>query len=100
MGKTWKRLLLVTAFSAIGGLAANADEQREQNLKSGELTTVELLQLMDKDKDGKVSRQEFMDFMSAEFDRLDVNKDGKLDLNELQQLLHRVGRGSGYPGAR
>jgi Ca2+-binding EF-hand superfamily protein len=38
---------------------------------------------MDTDKNGKVSKQEFMAFMSAEFDRLDKNKDGELDVSEL-----------------
>jgi Ca2+-binding EF-hand superfamily protein len=40
---------------------------------------------MDRDQNGKVSRQEFMSFMEAEFQRLDVNKDGELDVKELVQ---------------
>ena len=28
---------------------------------------------------------EFMSFMEAEFNRLDINKDGELDINELIQ---------------
>ena len=40
---------------------------------------------MDKDKSGKVSKHEFMTFMEEEFERLDVNKDGELDVNELTQ---------------
>jgi hypothetical protein len=43
----------------------------------------QLLLLMDTDKNGKLSKQEFMSFMLAEFDRLDVNKDGELDVKEL-----------------
>jgi Ca2+-binding EF-hand superfamily protein len=39
--------------------------------------------LMDVDRNGKVSRQEFMTFMATEFDRLDTNKDGELDVYEL-----------------
>jgi hypothetical protein len=58
-------------------------------LQKGEYNTVQLLQLMDKDRNGKVSRAEFMKFMNDEFDRLDVNKDGELDVNELAELhLH------------
>jgi len=94
-----KVLLLIVALCSAGGVpgAANAAE-KEQNLATGELTTEQLLVLMDKDKDGKVSKKEFMDFMSAEFDRLDKNKNGKLDVNELSQMHYR--RGAGYPGAR
>jgi EF hand len=49
----------------------------------GELSAKQLLVLMDTDKNGKVSKQEFMAFLSAEFDRLDKNKDGELDVSEL-----------------
>jgi len=45
----------------------------------------QLILLMDTDKNGKVSRQEFMTFMQAEFDRLDKDKSGELDAKELAQ---------------
>jgi Ca2+-binding EF-hand superfamily protein len=66
-------------------LAATKDE----NLASGTAAAKQLLLLMDKDKNGKVSKQEFMSFMDAEFDRLDMNKDGELDVNELTQIRVR-----------
>jgi hypothetical protein len=37
---------------------------------------------MEQDKDGKVSKQEFMSFMEAEFDRLDKNKGGSWTLKK------------------
>jgi len=40
---------------------------------------------MDKDQNGRVSKQEFMSFMEAEFDRLDKDKSGELDVQELTQ---------------
>jgi hypothetical protein len=49
----------------------------------------QLLLLMDTDKNGKVSHQEFMTYMDAEFTHLDTNKDGELDVRELTQLNHR-----------
>ncbi len=54
-----------------------------ERVAQGELSAKQLLVLMDTDKNGKVSKQEFMAFMSAEFDRLDKNKDGELDVAEL-----------------
>ena|SRR5271163_737607 len=51
----------------------------------GETEAKKLLKLMDTDKNGKISKQEFMAFMEAEFDRMDVNKDGELDVKELTQ---------------
>jgi hypothetical protein len=49
--------------------------------------TVQLLQLMDTDKNGKVSKEEFLHFMTAEFDFADKNHDGELDPKELRLLL-------------
>ena len=50
----------------------------------------QLLLLMDTDNDGKVSKQEFMKFMNAEFERLDTNKNGDLDVKELTKSKVRV----------
>ena len=48
-----------------------------------------LLLAMDRDKSGKVSKQEWMKFMEEEFDRLDVNHNGELDVKELIQSRMR-----------
>ena len=45
---------------------------------------------MDTDKSGKISIQEWMKFMEAEFDRLDHDKTGELDPKELRQSKVRV----------
>jgi hypothetical protein len=62
---------------------------------AGTPEAVRLLRLMDKDKNGKISHAEFMAFMEAEFQRLDVNHDGELNLSELQHsqlaVAHRGG---------
>jgi hypothetical protein len=49
-----------------------------------------LVLLMDADKNGKISKQEFMAFMEAEFDRLDTEKNGQLDAKELAYSDLRV----------
>ncbi len=70
--------------------AATFDEKK---LVAGEKEAKRMLLLMDTDKSGKVSRKEFMTFMEIEFERLDVNKDGELDVKELTQSQVRVVRG-------
>jgi Ca2+-binding EF-hand superfamily protein len=61
------------------------DESELARLHWNYLST-QLLPLMDKDHSGKVSRKEFMSFMNQEFDRLDVNHNGRLDVDELAAM--------------
>lgn len=56
---------------------------KEKNLVAGEKEAKKMLRLMDTDKSGKISKKEFMAFMEAEFERLDINHDGELDVKEL-----------------
>ena len=87
---------LLAACLALWAVASPAQTATAPIKGQAEITR--LLVLMDKDKSGKVSREEFLAFMAAEFDRLDVNKDGELDVNELVQLKvsvkHPGGSGS------
>ena len=64
---------------------AKEDTRKEHNIATGEKEAKKLLLLMDKDQNGKVSKQEFMSFMEAEFERLDRDKSGELDVQELTQ---------------
>jgi hypothetical protein len=66
--------------------------KQERSLALGEDEVKQLIALMDTDKNGKISRQEFMNFMAAEFDRLDKDKNGELDQKELTQSLIRPAR--------
>jgi Ca2+-binding EF-hand superfamily protein len=72
-------------FSAIAqGQKANVPVKPNKTAIAEE-NVKQLLLLMDTDKNGKVSKKEWMDFMSAEFDRLDTDKSGELDPKELMQ---------------
>jgi len=51
-----------------------------------------LLRQMDTDRNGTVSKREFVQFMSRKFNRLDINHNGILEPNELRPLVR--GRGS------
>lgn len=63
--------------------------EQKSALTAGEAAAKQLLLLMDTDKNGKVSKQEWMSFMEAEFNRLDRNKDGELDVKELEKSQMR-----------
>jgi len=79
------------------------DVNRSRQLERGEMTTSpfplsrrtgaaaqsdvrRLTRIMDKDANGRVSKSEFMQYMSQTFDRLDVNKSGQLEPDELRHL--------------
>ena len=110
--KTQKLLAIVAVagFFAVGSVvktagaagqasapAAPVFTPQSQPVAAGEFEAKRLLILMDADKSGTVSKKEFMDFMEAEFDRLDTNKDGLLDVKELEQSqLAQTHRGGGH----
>jgi EF hand len=103
-GKT-KSTLAAAGLLAIGSITASASIADEPaaadtagKLKVGLSQTVQLLQLMDTDRNGKVSKAEFMRFMEAEFDLADKNKDGELDPKELQHLQYRLSHPVKGPG--
>ena len=101
MWKTWKIVLVVAALLTLAVMVGNPVQRqstgspkasvisKEKRVTAGEEYAKRLLLLMDTDKNGKVSKQEFMSFMEKEFDRLDTKKDGKLDVKELTKLRVR-----------
>lgn len=100
----------VAAIFAVGAIVktANAGAQastvadpqftpQSKPVAAGEYEAKKMLVLMDADKSGTVSKKEFMAFMEAEFDRLDVNHDGMLDVKELEQSqLMQAHHGGGH----
>ena len=90
-------IVLIVVVAAAGmmlgtAVAQNAAPKSQDKLALAEDEVKQLLLLMDTDKNGKVSRQEYMRFMEAEFDRLDKDKSGELDAKELAQSSLRVTR--------
>ncbi|MCA9020186.1 MAG: HlyD family efflux transporter periplasmic adaptor subunit [Planctomycetaceae bacterium] len=59
-----------------------------------------MLQRLDKDSDGKISKEEAPERMQERFDELDANKDGFLDAGELSKLRGAGGPGGGSGGPR
>lgn len=65
-------------------------QQNKQELTDAQVK--QLLLLMDTDKNGKISKQEWMNFMSGEFDRLDTQKTGELSPKELAESKLQASR--------
>ena len=101
----WKPLLAFAGACILGlfaagilppaAIAQKTDKgipKTQRALLLGEEDVKDLLLLMDTDKNGKISKGEFMSFMEAEFDRLDKDKSGELDPKELTQSQIRAYR--------
>jgi hypothetical protein len=100
MLSTWKKTLAVLVFAGLFAIAAPlktaiaagqsstppapAVAPAPPMVAAGSPEAVQLLKLMDTDKNGKISHAEYMAFMEAEFQRLDLDHDGELDLKELE----------------
>ena len=78
--------------------AGSAMAQKASTPKSPDVAVIaqphvtQLLLLMDSDKSGKISKDEWIKFMAAEFDRLDKAKAGELNLKELKESEARPTR--------
>jgi hypothetical protein len=89
-------VLVVAALFANGATPGTALAQKaavpkpQDTLAIGEEQVKQLLLLMDADKKGQISKPEWMQFMEAEFDRLDKNRKGQLDVKELTQSKLRA----------
>ena len=75
-------LLGLTAAPALGaGIPTTSDEARSwaavQRMKA-----MDVMHMIDIDKKGYVTREEFMKFQEQLFDRMDRNHDGKVDAKE------------------
>ena len=87
---------LVAALLAIGATLRTSFAQKaavprpQEQLALGEDDVKRLMLLIGTDNAGKITKQEWMKFMEAEFDRLDKNKSGELDAKELAQSQLRV----------
>ncbi len=68
--------LVIFATAAFPAVAQNTFVTQEQ------IWSAPMMKMMDKNKDGMVSRDEFLSYMGAQYDMMDVNKDKKLSKAE------------------
>jgi hypothetical protein len=78
---------LLATLTFLGTAAAQkaASPRPQDRLALGEENVKQLLLLMDTDENGMVSKQEYMRYMEAEFQRLDKSHQGQLNARQLNQ---------------
>ena len=83
----WNRgtIFLVGVFLAVG-ITSTSTIAQSKKATTRDAQARQLLRAMDKNKDGTVSKQEYLDFMSGTYNRLDVKKNGQLKEEELRRL--------------
>jgi hypothetical protein len=76
----WNRstAFLVGVSLAVGVISTSAMSKNTKAAATRDSQARQLLRAMDRDKDGTVSKQEYLDFMSGTYNRLDVKKNGQL----------------------
>jgi hypothetical protein len=90
-------ITLLTAAVLLRTAAAQKSSplRPQDKLAIGEEQVRQLLPLMNKDSHGMVSKQDYMCFMEAEFQRLDKEKNGELDVRALTQPTVTANRYAG-----
>jgi Ca2+-binding EF-hand superfamily protein len=71
------------------------DKEKGKAGMSPEAMVDMILQRMDKNNDGKISRAEAEGRIAENFDRIDTNKDGFLDRKELLEMARRIAANMG-----
>jgi Ca2+-binding EF-hand superfamily protein len=96
-----RRSLLIALMSA-GGVLAVADvaPRPQDKLAQANENVKQLLLLLDADKNGRISKKEWMAFMEAEFNKLDKDGNGELDQKELVEARLSVRQGGSAKAAR
>jgi Ca2+-binding EF-hand superfamily protein len=79
---TRKAIGLIAASFLAGTISTSALAART----AADKDVATLLRMMDKDQNGSVSKDEFLQFMGREFDRLDSDKSGTLEPKELRAI--------------
>jgi hypothetical protein len=96
MSRQIKVVLTIVVLATISAISGNAAEQGQTLPKPPDKQTLradqvkQLMLLMDTDKDGKISKEEWLAVMAAEFDRLDKDKNAKLDVKEIAPYALRA----------
>jgi Ca2+-binding EF-hand superfamily protein len=96
-----RKTLLIALLGATGVVAlADAAPKPQDKLALANQNVKQLLLLLDTDKNGRISKKEWMNFVEAEFNKMDKDGNGELDPKELQQSKLSVKQGSSASAAR
>jgi len=86
MSMTRKLVTLVGISLIVGSASTSAFAVSKRTAGAATSDVRALVRMMDKDQNGAVSKDEFLQYMGQVFDRLDVNANSQLEPEELRPL--------------
>jgi hypothetical protein len=75
-------LLTALAAPAARAISPSTAEDVHSYTQLQKMKAMDVMHMIDTDKKGYVTREEFMQFQQKLFDQMDANKDGKVDAKE------------------
>jgi EF hand domain-containing protein len=81
-------VVIIATYAVASSFAQKANVPIHQDVVAlAQPKLIEVLLLMDTDRNGKISKRDFMNLMEAVFDRLDRDKHGELDPGQFRQSV-------------
>ena len=77
-----KTFLIATTAILLASTAAVAGHHGDKDGKMCEKKMAKKFEKMDTDKDGAISKDEFITYKTSKFEKMDADKDGKVSLDE------------------
>ena len=77
-----KTFLIATTAILLASTAAVAGHHGDKDGKMCEKKMAKKFEKMDTDKDGAISKDEFITYKTSKFEKMDANNDGKLTMEE------------------
>jgi hypothetical protein len=80
--------VIIAAYAVVASFAQKANVPIHQDVVAlAQPKLIEVLLVMDPDRNGKISKKDFMNLTEAVFDRLDKDKTGELDPGQFRQSV-------------
>ena len=82
---TLKNVMAAGLFALLFGCNGNAQQRQNGDRRQGPPSAKELIAHLDADEDGKLSKEEVKGPLQKDFEKVDLNEDGYLTLEEIEK---------------
>lgn len=82
-------LFFTAAFGASTTIAADDTHKGDSGKHHMSHGKCNMMSKVDSNKDGKISKEEFLKYQEAKFEKKDLNKDGFIDKDEMDKMMKK-----------